>query len=286
MLSHRIVRIESGDHACAKFLCGNARILGKCGESRRVIPSISALRFLRRKEVVCVWLQSVNEVKILHQASIKSDQIKLHAAIPDCFYNFAGRHFFLVVRSLVELLRAIPMGKAAAVIPQNQHIAVCGIVLLCPANEVFQRLFFRHTGGRSKIQYLLYFAIADRIAGVRAILHASRKHALCSSHFKYDRQSRALFGRIPDLLNIDRRQSSVRLQVCCNNILHDDNALVTGVVGIEIVSLTLCRGRLDRFRVHDIFTAHDRPLLRDIAHLLIRVFDQILDKRSGHILPD
>ncbi len=171
-------------------------------------------------------------------------------------------------------------------IPEDKHVAVCGIVLLCPSDEVRKRLLFRHAQGGIQIPDLLYFAVLHRIAGVRAVLHAVRVQALRRSDLQDDGHVLSLLRGLPDLFNIDRGKAPLGLQVRGDHILHDDHILIRGVIGIEIVpgALRLCR--LDRRRVHHIRTAHHISLLRHIADFLIVVFDQIFHNGSGRILPD
>ena len=184
VLRYGVVGVKTGDHVRAELLCAEPRIFGEFRETESVVPAETALRFFRSEEIVRIGFQPVSQVKILHQAGVKADQVKLHAAVLYGLDDLAGGHQALAVSPFVELLRAVAVGKPSAVIPEYEHVAVCGIVLFGPFDEVGEGLFFRHAGGRIQIQSLLYFAVINRVTGIGTVLHAAREQALCRAHLK------------------------------------------------------------------------------------------------------
>ena len=171
-------------------------------------------------------------------------------------------------------------------IPQDEHVAVGGIVVFGPANEVAERLFFRHAGGRVQIQDFLYFAVLYGVARISPVFHAFREHALRGARLKDKGQIGALLGGLADLLDIDGSQASLGLKVCRNYVFHDDDALIHGVIRGKIVPVSLCGGGLCALSVQHIFAPHDIFLRGHIAHRFIGVLDQIFYKRPGHLLSD
>ena len=286
VLRYGVVGVKACDHTGTEVLRVHAGVHCQLGEAEGVVPAESALRLLGSQEIIRVRLELVSQVEILHEAGVKTDQVKSDAAVFDGFHDLTGGHGAGAVGSLVDPFLSKAVSESAAVIPQDEHIAVGGIVFLGPANEVAERFFFRHAGGRVQIQDFLYFAVLYGVARIRPVFHASREHALRGARLKDKGQIGALLGGLPDLLYIDGGQAFLGLQVSPDYVFHDDDALIRGVIGGKIVPAPLCSGGLSAFRIQHIFAPHDFPLFGHIAHRFIGVIDQIFYKRPGHLLSD
>ena len=71
----------------------------------------------------------------------ETDKIKLDAAFVQRFLNTRKRHG---ATAYIFLIIAVSADRSAAVIPEDQDISVCGVILVCVFNEALQGLRIGH----------------------------------------------------------------------------------------------------------------------------------------------
>ena len=114
-----------------KRRCGG--ISAEKGNPVGIIPADTRFRFFGSEQVVTILGCHLGCFHRCHQAGVKPDHIKGDAALCQCLVNTVERHGSGALELLVI---PIPCDGAAAVIPQDQHVAVRGIVLCTETDKL------------------------------------------------------------------------------------------------------------------------------------------------------
>ena len=118
----------------AQFDCRNGCVRGQPAQPVRVVPAGARFGFFRSDQVICVRCDRDGCFRIGHQAGVEADDIKLDAGIGECLGDLRNGHG----DAGMLLVMAVAGDRAAAVIPQDEHIAVSREVLGTEPDEVSQ----------------------------------------------------------------------------------------------------------------------------------------------------
>ena len=100
-----------------------------------IVPADARLRLLGSEKIVSILGSDLRSLHSSHQAGIKTDHIKGDAAFRQRLVNSVERHGPCALELLVI---AVAGERAAAVIPQDQHVPVGRIVLRTEADKLRQ----------------------------------------------------------------------------------------------------------------------------------------------------
>ena len=138
----------------------HGRVLAHFVQPVRVIPADAWFGFLAGDHVVSVLVQHQTVFHRAHQAGVKSDEIKLHAA---CFQRVVdpGQRHGLSLS--VAFIVTVPAYASAAVIPEDQAHPVRLEILLAEFDKGSQRGRIRHAGIPRVIHQAGQAAVLDLI---------------------------------------------------------------------------------------------------------------------------
>ena len=127
----------------AKFQGIGRRVVVQKLQPVGIVPAGARLGFLAGDHVIRIGFHGDRGLQSRHQAGVEADKIKLQSALLQCGGNLA--HIHGIVR--IYLVVSVSADRSAAVIPEDQHVAVCGSRLLRVLDKVGQSLLVGHRLG-------------------------------------------------------------------------------------------------------------------------------------------
>ena len=121
-------------------------------------------------------------------------------------------------------------------IPEYEHVTIRFIILPAPSDEIFQSLFFGHTGVIRQRFHLLQLAVFDLIPAVGIISDPIGEPAVRTAGLHDKGKFVALACGVDHLLDIGRTQASVALQIRPDHIGQDHCVLIIGMIREEMLS--------------------------------------------------
>ncbi len=133
------LRLETvGDHL-AQGVTGDLRLVGHRAHDRRVIPAVSRLQLLRCDHELGVGAQQGCILDSRHETGVKADDLKGLAGGRDRIGDALLNAVQVEGDPVVQLIGTEAVDRAGAVVPEDQHVPLCGVVGLRPRDEVGQR---------------------------------------------------------------------------------------------------------------------------------------------------
>ncbi len=132
-------------------LQGRGRGIGiEVGQPVCVVPAGAGFRLFGGDEVVGVRLDRDRVLERRHEAGVESDEVEFHAAGFERLGHFVGGH--RVVR--VEFIATVAGNTAAAMVPEDEHVAVRRSLLRGELDERSERLRFGHGSAPQRLEAL------------------------------------------------------------------------------------------------------------------------------------
>ena len=212
-------------------LQGRSGCIGiEVGQPVGVVPAGAGLRFFGGDEVVGVGLDRDRVLERGHQAGVEPDEVEFHAAVFERFGHFVGGH--RVVR--VEFIAAVTGNTAAAMVPKNEHVAVCRSLLLRELDERGERLRFGHGSAPQRLEAL---QAAGRGAPPLDVpgAHDIVLPAPGTAGLDDDVQVLVVEVGMEDLIEVHRGHTGLRLEVGADDVEHQrDFVLAVALEGREL----------------------------------------------------
>ena len=123
-----------------------------------VVPADTRLGLLGGDEIVGVGRKRQRRLRGRHEAGIKADEVEPDSAVFQRLAYALERHG---AGGQVFLVIAVAAERTAAVVPEDEHIAVRGEVLIAVADEVRERRGLRH-GDAARVLHKALEAVAVR----------------------------------------------------------------------------------------------------------------------------
>ena len=115
-------------------------IVGKRGEPIGIIPARARFYRLGRDQIIAILLGNQRGFQRRHQARVKADDVELDPAFFERGVDFVQAH--ATVRE--QFVISKPGQRAAAVIPENKHVAIRRIFTRAELDEIRQRVRVYH----------------------------------------------------------------------------------------------------------------------------------------------
>ena len=193
-----------------------------------VIPAHTGLGLFRRDHVVRKVIEHEGILRSGHKTCVKADDIKLNTALLQRIFDPGELHGTIAE---VLLVIAVSAHRTAAVIPKDQFIAVCGIILGAPL-DIFRKVVGVCHGRRAGVlDQALYAAVHDLIdlVDLAADDIVAPVPASAGIYKKVD-----LFAEIggSHLLKVRRAHPAAGLQVRSAQVHHDRDGVFAAALDL------------------------------------------------------
>ena len=209
---------------------GHGGIAGKLGQPVAVIPAHAGLRLLGSHQIIGVVRKHQSVLRGSHQACVEADEIKLHARTLQRAVDGSQVHGSA---GGVLLVISVAGHGTAAVIPEDQLIAVCREIRLAELDEPGQSLGIRHDAVPVVVHQTLQSSGGEPVNLVPSLADKVISPGLAAAGIDNNIDIVTQRG-ILHLLQIIGGHAAAGFQIRTAHIDHDGD-------GILVITLDLCK---------------------------------------------
>ena len=301
LVGNRVLQLREVDHAERHLLAGalfgsdlderiddllsdlgrrHRSVLSQCREPVGIIPAYAGLRLFRRHHVVAVISQHQGCLRRRHQARVEADEVKLHAALFQCLTDPGERHG---AAAFVFFIIAVSADGSAAVIPQDQFIAVRGEVLRTILDIARQIVRTCH-GRRSRIFLKALDAAVHHLIDLVDLIADDTVAPVAAASRKYQQIDIASELGRSHLLQVGSTHSASGLQIRSAQVDHDRNGILAIPLDLRVffsgsgrdIAVQVCMG--------GILTVPSRGEGTVAAVMAVCVIEVLISRTGGVIL--
>ena len=206
-----------------------------------VVPAGAGLGLLRGDEVVGVRFDRDRVLESRHQAGVESDEVEFHAAGFERFGHFVGGHRI----ARVEFIAAIAGNAAAAMVPENEHVAVRRSLFRRELDERSERFRFGHSSTFQRLEALQTTGCGTPAFDVPAA-HDIVLPAPGTAGLDDDVQVLVVEVGVKDLVEVHGRHTGLGLEVRADDVKHQRDF----VLAVALEARELGTGSAVHVRVH------------------------------------